>query len=305
MKYTVVKCNEVYSEVCSEALKQRRRLLCSFAVTTAPRALQPPIDCSRVIPPAPLGGRPRRAPCAASSLACASASSFLHVSSSAASAFFSSVSASNSAGVGAAQVGLEEVNRRPSPACPAPRTEKPKLSSGCRGRPDSRYLRNAPSSVRSPVEGTRGIPGSEGQSRRFGANETARNREPEDAGARGAVNARNLGETPRRRLGALHGGISTLTDRRSGRDAGCDASEGTRTGFGAKCVHHEWHTRGVSPENTHESSAPARARGAVHVQKLHREASSGFARHEGSAVDAAASPNATEGDGPRVSYHID
>ena len=159
------------------------------------------------------------------------------------------------------------------------------------------------------MEGTRGIPGSEGQSRRFGANETARNREPEDAARE--RRRETSGEKPpaKRRVEdmarstLMH--FPTLTDRRSGLDAGRDARARGHERVSARRVHHEWHTRGVGPENTHESSAPARARGAVHVQKLHREASSGFARHEGSAVDAAASPNATEGDGPRVSYHID
>ena len=72
----------------------------------------------------------------------------------------------------------------------------------------------------------------------------------------------------------------TLTDRRSGRDAGRDArarghereSSETRDVFANG-------SRVASVRGTRgESSASARARGAVRFQKQHREASSGFAR---------------------------
>ena len=79
-------------------------------------------------------------------------------------------------------------------------------------------------------------------------------------------------------LGVAH--FPTLTDRRSGRDAGRDArarghereSSETRAVFANG-------SRVASVRGTRgESSASARARGAVRFQKQHREASSGFAR---------------------------
>ena len=146
---------------------------------------------------------------------------------------------------------------------------------------DSRYLRNA-SFFCSVACGGYAREGSEGQSRRFGANETARNREPEDAARE--RRRETSGEKPpaKRRVEDMARStlrhFPTLTDRRSGLDAGRDARARGHERVSARRVHHEWHTRGVGPENTHESSAPARARGAVHFQKLHREASSGFAR---------------------------
>lgn len=83
------------------------------------------------------------------------------------------------------------------------------------------------------MEGTRGIPGSEGQSRRFGANETARNREREDA----ARERRREREKPpaKRRVEDTARSTEAFPDvdrpafgaRRGMRRA----SEGTRTGF--------------------------------------------------------------------------
>ena len=108
------------------------------------------------------------------------------------------------------------------------------------------------------MEGTRGIPGSEGQSRRFGANETARNREPEDAARE--RRRETSGEKPpaKRRVEdmarstLMH--FPTLTDRRSGLDAGRDARA-------------RGHER-VSSETRPSRMAHARRRSGEHAREL-------------------------------------
>ena len=152
-------------------------------------------------------------------------SSFLHVSSSAASAFFSSVSASNSAGVGPPKLAL-----RKSIGPPLVRLLDRETKTFVRlsMTPADSRRRNASFFCSVACGGYAARSGSKA-TRRFGANETARNRELED----GARAAREPKTSAKRRvgLGALHGGTLTLTDWRSGRDATRRASEGTRTGF--------------------------------------------------------------------------
>jgi hypothetical protein len=173
---------------------------------------------------------------------------------------------------------------------------------------DSRYLRNA-SFFCSVACGGYAREGSEGQSRRFGANETARNREPEDAARE--RRRETSGEKPpaKRRVEdmarstLMH--FPTLTDRRSGLDAGRDArARGHERVSSETRPSRMAHARRRSGEHARELRARPRARCRSRSETASRSVER-FRAHEGSAVDAAASPNATEGDGPRVSYHID
>ena len=128
---------------------------------------------------------------------------------------------------------------------------------------DSRYLRNA-SFFCSVACGGYAREGSEGQYRPFGTNETARNREPEDAARERAANARNLRRNAASKTRRAPRPAFPDVDRPTfgARRGTRRAREGTRARIERNASHlRERLTRGVGPGNARrELRVRARAR---------------------------------------------